>query len=409
MGMFVRREELEWFLRGVGGRRLLYGRRKTGKTFYVRRVLRDYDYFIVRRGGTFYDPINNEELSLTAFLRVCKGGGVVVDEFHRADPRFFDALHAGECGEDLILITSTLHYFRRFVEDPEAPLLGLFSSLRVGLVSPLDLLRHDWGVEVGKELIETLTLYQEPALIGRGLREAILTGREFTTALVGEVLDEEDVTYTRRFHAILEAVASGKDRLTEIAAYAHSRGLTPTPSTSHIVKYVNALTRVGLLERVEVWGRRKGSRYRHASPLTDLTYYLHAKYGFLDTPATWGYVEKVVRERIPTLVERFTERLLAEAHGLKPVKILEPEIDIALTRFKKIALVAEVKWVSKLKKEDVRKAEEKLSRFPEARKILIVPDATTTPETWLEVMDVKDMIRLARQATSKHHGYLRHA
>ncbi len=397
---FVRRGELEYFLRGVSGRRLLYGRRKTGKTFYVRHVLRDHQYFIVRRGGAFYDPTRNEELGLTAFLRVCRGGGVVVDEFHRADPRFFDALQAGECGDDLVLITSTLHYFKRFVEGPEAPLTGLFALMRVGLVSPLDLLRHDWGVEVSKELLELLALYQEPALIGRGLREAILTGGEFVTALVGEVLDEEDITYTRRFHAILEAVASGRDRLTEIASYTHSRGLAPTPSTSHVVKYVNALTRAGLLERVEVWGRRRGSRYRHASPLTDLVYYLHAKYGFLDTPATWGYVEAVVRERMPAIMERFIERLLAEAHGLKPVKIIEPEVDIALTRFRRVALVAEVKWVGRVRREDVRRAEEKLSRFRDARKLLIVPDASAVPETWLEVMDVNDMVKLARHGTN---------
>ncbi len=399
MVLFVRREALEYFLRGGGGRKLLYGRRKTGKTFYVRHVLHDRQYLIVRRGGTFYDPFTGEEFGLPAFLRICRAGGIVVDEFHRADPRLFDALQAGECGEDLTLITSTLHYFRRFIEGPDAPLLGLFSVMKVGLVSPLDLLRHDWGVEASKELIELLTLYQEPSLIGKGLRDAVLTGRELAPALLGEVLDEEDVTFTRRFRTILEAVASGRDRLTEIAAYTHSKGQAPTPSSSHVVKYVDTLIKVGLLERVEVWGRRKGSRYRHSSPLTDLIYYLHAKYGFFDTPLTWGFIERAVRERMPILVERFAERLLAEAYGLKPVKIVEPEIDIALTRFRKVTLVAEVKWVNRVRREDVRRAEGRLAKYPEARKLLIVPDASTTPETWLEVMDAKDMVKLAKRAS----------
>lgn len=398
MVLFVRRAELESFLSGGASRKLLYGRRKTGKTFYVRHILGDRQYFIVRRGGTFYDPISCEEFSLPAFLRVCRGGGVIVDEFHRADPRFFDALQAGECGEDLTLVTSTLHYFRRFVEGPEAPLLGLFSLRGVGLVSPLDLLRHEWGSEAGKELIELLTLYQEPALIGMGLKDAILAGREFATALLGEVLDEEDLTFTRRFRTVLEAVASGRDRLTEVASYTYSRGEAPSPSTSHVVKYVNALLKVGLLERVEVWGRRKGGRYRHTSPLTDLIYYLHAKYGFLDTPLSWGFVKRVVGERMPALIERFIERLLAEAYGLKPVKIVEPEIDVALTKFRKIALVAEVKWRSRVRREDVRKAEAKLAKYEEARKLLIVPDSSNVPETWLEVIDAKDMVKLSRQA-----------
>jgi len=396
MVLFIRRKELESFLRGSDRRRLLYGRRKTGKTFYVRQVLRDRQYFIVRRGGAFYDPFASVEFELPAFLRICRAGGVIVDEFHRADSRFFDALQAGECGEDLTLITSTLHYFRKFVEGPEAPLLGLFSIKRVGLISPLDLLRHSWDAEVGKELIELLTLYQEPTLIGKGLKDAVLAGKEFTPALLGEVLNEEDITFTRRFHAVLEAVASGKDRLTEIAAYVYSVGQAPTSSTSHIVKYVNALIKIGLLERVEIWGKKRGSRYRHSSPLTDLIYYLHAKYGFFDTPLTWGFIERAVKERMPTLIEHFAERLLTEVYGLKPVKIIEPEIDIALTKFRKVALVAEVKWANKIRREDVRKAEEKLARYPESRKLLIVPDASSTPETWLEVMDVKTMAKLAR-------------
>ncbi|MCD6323991.1 MAG: hypothetical protein J7L55_02640 [Desulfurococcales archaeon] len=148
MVLFVRRAELEWFLNEVSGRRLLYGRRKTGKTFYARRALKDYQYFIVRRGGEFYDPRTDESFNLTALLRVCRGGGaLIVDEFHRAPSRFFDALHAGECGSDIVLITSTLHYFRKFVEGPQAPLAGLFSTFNVGLISPSDLLRHDWGNE----------------------------------------------------------------------------------------------------------------------------------------------------------------------------------------------------------------------------------------------------------------------
>jgi hypothetical protein len=395
MGVVVRRWELDEFL-GGGGRRLLFGRRKTGKTFYSRLFLRDYDYFIVRRGGSFYDPVSGDELGLRAFLRLCRSGGLIVDEFHRADPRFFDALQANECSREMVLITSTLHYFRRFCEGGDAPLAGLFSMKRVNPLSPVDLLRHDWGRDLSKGFIELLVLYQEPSLIGLDLKGIVLTGRELVNALVGEVLEEEDVTYSSRFKAILEAVASGRDRLTEIASYLHSRGFIPSSSTSHVVKYVNALIYSGLLERVDLWGRRRGSRYRHVSPLTDLEYYLNAKYGFFDTPVTWRFVERVIRERLPKLVERFVERLLAEVEGLKPVKVIDPEIDIALTKFRKIAVVAEVKWVNRVRKDDVRKAEDKLSRFPEARKLLIVPDSSGVPETWLEVVDIPKLVRLSK-------------
>ncbi len=108
-------------------------------------MLRDYQYFIVRRGGAIYDPVNDETLYVAGFLRLCRlGERIILDEFHRADPRIFDAVHAGVCTEELVFITSTLHYYRRFVEELEAPLKGLFAVRRVGLLTPLELLNARW-------------------------------------------------------------------------------------------------------------------------------------------------------------------------------------------------------------------------------------------------------------------------
>jgi len=94
------------------------------------------------------------------------------------------------------------------------------------------------------------------------------------------------------------------------------------------------------------------------------------------------------------------ERLLAGLFGYKPVKILEPEIDIAPAGFQRIRLVAEVKWVEKLTRRELRHVEEKLARFPDAQALLIVPDKTIVPETWLEVWDTKDLAAQVRQQAS---------
>ena len=53
-----------------------------------------------------------------------------MDEFRRAEPRLFDAIQAGICSENLVFITSTMHYFRRFTKGTEAPLKGLFSIMK---------------------------------------------------------------------------------------------------------------------------------------------------------------------------------------------------------------------------------------------------------------------------------------
>ncbi len=396
MGIIVRRPKLEEFLK-TSGRRLLYGRRKTGKTFYARYVLANYHYYIVRKGGTIYDPVEDLELDTRAFTRICRiEDNIILDEFHRADPKLFDVLQAGLCTDNLVLITSTMHYHRKFTEGPEAPLKGLFSIRMVGLLSPVELLSTDWPMS-GRELIEHLVFYQEPTLIGRKIKDIILSGKEFAQSLVGEVLDEEDQVHTRRYDMILEAIAAGKNKLSEIASYLYSRGVIPGSSTSYITKYIDILVKSGLIERVEVWGKRRKSFYRHISPLTEIEYYMNAKYGFFDIPLTWEYIEKIVRNYMPLLIERFMERLLAELMGLKPVKILEPEIDIALVEFNKIRIVAEVKWKNKLDKEEIRRIEEKLNRFEEAEKILIVPDQSIIPETTLKTLDVESLVDMAKR------------
>ncbi|AEM39025.1 ATPase [Pyrolobus fumarii 1A] len=402
MRVVVERPWLSRFLLS-GGRRLLYGRRKTGKTFYARRVLREYQFFIVRRGGAIYDPVNDETLDVAGFLRLCRlGERIILDEFHRADPRIFDAVQAGVCSEELVFITSTLHYYRRFVEEPEAPLKGLFAVRRVGLLTPLELLNTGWGglEEEPARLIEHLVFYQEPVLIGRSLGDIVASGMEYARSLLGEVLTEEDHRYTARFDAILEAIAAGRTRLTEISSYLYLRGLIEKDSPSHVTKYLDVMVRVGLLERLEVWGRRRGSIYRHYSPLTDLAYHLQARYDFYEVPAPLEYGVRAARQRLPLLVEVFAERLLAQLYGLKPVKILEPEVDIALVRFKRLELVAEVKWVSRLSRDEVRRVEEKLYRLEAEKRILIVPDESIVPETSLEVWDAKRMIKEARAAKS---------
>ncbi len=60
--------------------------------------------------------------------------------------------------------------------------------------------------------------HQEPTLIGKSVEDCILSGSIFARSFTGEVLDEE-VTQSRRYNAILESIASGKNNLSEIANY----------------------------------------------------------------------------------------------------------------------------------------------------------------------------------------------
>jgi len=372
MSIFIRRRGLEEFLETTG-RRLLYGRRKTGKTFYTRRTLSDYDYYIVRRGGIFYDPENQTEYATREFIQLCRRTGkIIIDEFHRAPPILFDTIQAGSCPPDIVLVTSTLYYHRRYTATPKAPLKGLFLSYRVGLISPLDLVFHSWP-SLTNDLLERLVFYQEPVLIGRSLREILLYSGDIARSLAGEVLAEEDYEATLRYHHILEGLSMGKTRISELSSYLYSRGLIPGQSPSYITKYIDAMLKIGLIEKIPVWGKRK-SIYRHVSPLTHTAYYLNAKYGIWDIPVGEDFLYNIGKTTIPNLMEVFVERLLSHDCGLRPVKILQPEIDIALTRHRKPWLIAEVKWRDNIRKEELRKTIDKLANVKAKVKLVITKE-----------------------------------
>ncbi len=91
---------------------MIYGRRKTGKTFLVEKFINHDRFFFVNRDSTVLDKQNGEIYNYSEFLRIFReiigSKVVVVDEFHRLPENFMDTLHALGLRGRLILITSTL-------------------------------------------------------------------------------------------------------------------------------------------------------------------------------------------------------------------------------------------------------------------------------------------------------------
>ena len=389
--MIILRRELESFVRNYGWG-LLYGRRKTGKTFYMRERGRYDHYFVASRTGTVRELRENETFTKTEFLKLFPrilGESVVVDEFHRLGEEFFTLLQ-GLAGEGrLMIITSTLHLAKKLLSSG-SPLLGLFEEKKVGLISPLDLLRT--GLQM-----EEAVLYQEPSLVGRALPT-----KNFVRGIVGEIFNEEERRLTKVYEGILSAVASGKNKSGEISSYLFSHGLLEKDDPSLIQTHLYYLTEMGFLEKVEVLSKKKRFYYRHVSPALEFGFYLAEKYGWFDIDLPQSFIERVWRERFPFFVERFAERYFSELLGFRPVKILKPEVDIALVRFKKLVFLGEVKWKERVTRKEVREVEVKFgeveSKFGEVeRKVLVVPEAGGVPETELEVWDVERMRREAKR------------
>ncbi|ASJ12054.1 ATPase [Thermococcus thioreducens] len=391
---------------------LLYGRRKTGKTFYVRERGRYSKYFIVTRGRSIVDIESGEELTISEFTRLLpymiQSGRVVVDEFHRLDEPFFSLLQGLSGKGELTLITSTRHYFRRFI-DENSPLIGLFHLQEVGLVDPRDAVAYVASLGIkGKTLMELACLVQEPWLaqtVGTMKEKTFeVLGsllKDYVPSLTGEIFTEEDKELSQRYFAILEAVADGKRTSGEIASELFSRGLVDKNSPGTVSQYLETLVNMGLLERVLLHGkRRKGYHYRHVSPVVDFAFYLNSKYGFFETGLPEKSISQHLRERMPSYMEVFFERFLARLHALQPVKIALPEleVDIALRRHKRLALVGEVKWKGKLTRREIRKVEDKLAGLDAERRFLIVPERSvlsTEPEE-VDVLDWRDFVELSR-------------
>jgi len=386
---------------------LIYGRRKTGKTFYVREKA-EYDrYFIVTRNKTLIDIDDGEEYTQKEFQKILpvliKDEKIVIDEFHRLDEPIFSTLQALSGKGKIILITSTMHYFKNLIK---SPLLGLFELKEVGLVDPRDAIvfAHRLGLK-GKDLMEVACIVREPWLAQKverykdkapiHLKEEL---RVYVPYLIGEVFTEEDIELTTRYSAILSAIANGKAYSSEISSYLFSRGLIDKDNPGLISQYLRNLIQMGLIKAIPIEGRKRRTfQYRHVSPITDLAYYLNEKYGFFEADMDDAKVGKIFAERIPKYMEWFFEDMLVKIFGLQPVKIAKPEfeVDIALREHRKIKVVAEVKWKKEIDNRDVRSAEEKLSKF-DAKRILIVPskDFLDRLPEGIEVWDWLDLLKM---------------
>ncbi len=158
---------------------------------------------------------------------------------------------------------------------------------------------------------------------------------------------------------------------------------------------------MGLMEKLPVINTNK-FLYSHVSPIMDAYYYLDEKYTFSEMDVSEEQIERVVEILIPRHVEQFYRNLLPKIFGLQKGVVItnDYEIDLALTDFKKIKVVAEVKWKKSVSRTEISRVEENLNGF-EARKILIVPHKQIIerePEG-VEVWDIHRVIEAVKAET----------
>lgn len=387
---------------------LIYGRRKTGKTFLVKNFVKYDEYFFVKRDRTIVSEKGSNAIMYETLIEVIKRAlaedkVVVVDEFHRLKDDFFDFLHHTDKKGRLILISSTLFLSRKIFSE-HSPLLGFFAEHRMPLISINDAVNalKNSGLDK-KQLVEYAVVLREPIAMGyfderhknsRKTFGRLLTGSLRTVpALFGEVFVEEERRISAVYEGVARAIASGCVVSGKISSYLFSRGLIKKEDPSIIQQYLCNLEEFGLIKKIEVFRKNK-FLYKHISPLARVFYYADEKYNISERELNEKETERIVDEIMPKCVEDAVREFLANRLGLKEAvyEAADFDIDACLLRFKKPEVVVEVKWRTKISKKDIHRAEINLSKMNAKRMILFVPDKSGLSSDIIEIRDISDFL-----------------
>ena len=386
---------------------LVYGRRKTGKTFIIQNFIKYDEYFFVKKDRTIISERGNKTLVYDTFLEILQRAleedkTVVIDEFHRLGQDFFDFLHYIKKSGKLLLVSSTLSLSKNLLSS-HSPLLGIFKENKVSLIDLSDAINALKKLKLNKkELVEIAILLKEPFAIDyfderkdprKVMCEILLGSVKTIPALVGEIFSEEERSISAVYEGILRAVADGKMVSGEISSYLSSRKLIKKDDPSIIQQYLTNLVEFGILKKVMVYNKNKFV-YKHVSPIARLFYYADEKYNISERKVTEQEIARIIDELLPRIVEDEIREFIANRYGLLET-ILETadyDIDAYLLKFKKPEIAIEIKWKKTIEKEDIAKAEENLSKVKAKKKLLFVPDKRNLKSEKVDIIDISDLI-----------------
>ncbi len=341
---------------------LLYGRRKTGKTFMARllvpwdvyaTVARDGGVVVEERGGLPRQVEQEEAVRLA--VRALRGGGVVVvDEFQRLPESLWQMLVTAHPEGMLVLVASSLGVVER-VFSTRSPLLGLVAAENIGILGYADAVASLlprlgprgallWGV-----------LLREPWATGmpgvlRGEPWDWVAGEagllyQVARSLVGEVFEEEERRLTRLYEAVLRLLGAGVWEASTLASMLYRRGLLARPAASTVTGVLDKLAEMGLVARTRLW-RTRGRRvyYRHASPLLGIVFGLAERYAVDEHPAPLHVLRGAALSFYARELQFSLAELMAEHHGGLPAYTVLPggagDVDIVVLDARGRAAVA---------------------------------------------------------------------
>ncbi len=354
MDYIIRRSEAR-DIRGKGPWLLVYGRRKTGKTFLLRNLCRLRNYFLVKRNlSVFFDDreITLEEMSRRVKELLNRNESVVIDEFQRLEEGLLEEFTLLHPRGNLILSGSSMRIVKRFFE-PKSALLGFLTPKKISFITPGDIIKGLREKLGPSQTIELATFLREPWLVplfgGENILEFVynvVTKSKFViSSLMGEIFSEEERELGRKYEAILSLVGSGVWNTKQIASILYSRKIIPDPSVTHIMQYIKNLEEMELLEAIRLFNSRSNF-YRLSSPIMNIFYYLDSRYNIGSREPSLEEIRPTLEKLINLEIQNFIADMFAERIGGRKEYFISPdrEFDFIITKRNKLEVVGEVKW-----------------------------------------------------------------
>ena len=397
---------------------LVYGRRKTGKTFLLKRGVEWDVYATVGRSGLCI--LEAEEgrgriVPLKSCVedvmdRVAKGGIGVIDEFQRMPEKLWEyiAFVRTTAKGRLILCGSSLSIVRR-VFDRRSPLLALFAPFKVDLISPADAIKSFSEKFSSREAILWALLARDPWFLGivevggsaiDALRHSFRALTASVNGLVGEIFEEEERKLTRLYDATLRLLALGYWSSRGLAQRLYAAGLLEGAEMGVVTGILDQMFHMGLVEKIPLW-RTRGARmyYRHRSSLVSLLLSLDEEYGEAQiTPD-----RDVIVSKLGVELQFFLGELLAEYKGLKMMYTILPggrgDIDIVLGKKGRAVAAYEVK-MGRFSKGEARKAVERIRDYGVPR-VGLISLMEKPPDIAEEKMGPEDIVNMAKKLSTR--------
>jgi len=422
LGVLWRREFLAY--REMRAWTLVYGRRKTGKSFMVRLYEGDALFVTVTRAGSCiveepgggYRVVEQGDAVRAAVERLRRGGTVVLDEFQRLPAQYWDLLALASPRGRLVLVASSLGVVER-VFASNSPLLGLVAPFRVDPIRFADALASLAPRASARRAVEWAVLLAEPWLVPHApddlevepwayLAEAAPGLAQMAKGLVGEVFEEEERALTRLYDSILHLLGAGVWKAGEIGALLYARGLMsrPAPATGILEK----MAAMGLVEKTRLW-RTRGHRvyYRHKSHLLAIIYGLKHYLAVDEIQVSPAIVAEYARRLHARELQFAVASLLAEYHGGTPAYTILPhaagDVDVVVLdpRGKRPIAAYEVKAGDCTRRDAIKALEAARTVGAPRAGLVCVGDPPARAPQELEVLGPRDLARAAAQVAAR--------